>query len=69
VAGEGELTDSIGRVHDAAVERGDPSYLDPLTGYVVLTATTLLAQGRCCANGCRHCPFDESERRRAGRPR
>jgi len=58
VAVEGEPADSIRRAHDVAVERGDPSYLDLLTGYVVFTATTLLAQGQCCGNGCRHCPFD-----------
>ena len=54
--------------HDAAVARGEPSYADPESGLSVLTSVTLLAQGRCCGSGCRHCPYDDSEQRRAGRP-
>ncbi|WP_081198914.1 DUF5522 domain-containing protein [Niastella yeongjuensis] len=27
-------------------------------GYMVLTAQYHLERGRCCGNGCRHCPFD-----------
>lgn len=54
--------------HDRALAAGAPSYADPETGYTVLTSATLLAQGRCCGSGCRHCPYDEDERRRAGRP-
>jgi hypothetical protein len=54
--------------HAAAVERGDPEYIDAITGYVVLTAPTLLARGECCGSGCRHCPYPEAEQRRAGRP-
>jgi hypothetical protein len=61
------LSDAIVRAHVDAMERGEPSYLDPLTGYVVLTAATLLAQGECCGSGCRHCPYPEAEQRRAGR--
>jgi hypothetical protein len=43
--------------HRAALAAGDPGYLDPDTGLFVLTAAHLLAQGTCCENGCRHCPF------------
>ncbi|MEN0060877.1 MAG: DUF5522 domain-containing protein [Myxococcota bacterium] len=45
------------RRHDAAVEAGQKTYLDPATGYHVFTATTLADRGRCCGSGCRHCPF------------
>jgi hypothetical protein len=62
------LPASVVEAHADAMERGEPSYLDPLTGYVVLTAATLLAQGECCGRGCRHCPYPEAEQRRAGRP-
>ena len=27
-------------------------------GYTVLTEYTLLKQGGCCTNKCRHCPYD-----------
>lgn len=54
--------------HDAAVREGRPTYLDPTTGFTVFTSQALLAQGHCCGSGCRHCPFDDAERRRAGRP-
>ncbi|WP_350208759.1 DUF5522 domain-containing protein [Botrimarina sp.] len=29
-------------------------------GRVVFTARFLLARGRCCGSGCRHCPYDRS---------
>jgi Family of unknown function (DUF5522) len=44
-------------VHDAALERGEAGYLDPLSGLFVLTAGYLANRGTCCANGCRHCPY------------
>jgi hypothetical protein len=43
--------------HDAAVARGDAGYADPVTGFFVFTTPSLLAKGRCCGNGCRHCPY------------
>jgi hypothetical protein len=43
--------------HAEAVERGDPGYLDPVTGLFCLTAAYLAARERCCDTGCRHCPY------------
>ncbi|MFP5321848.1 MAG: DUF5522 domain-containing protein [Acidimicrobiia bacterium] len=43
--------------HRAAVEAGEPGYLDPATGLFVLTAAELVARGTCCGSGCRHCPY------------
>jgi hypothetical protein len=43
--------------HRAAVDAGEPGYLDPATGLFVLTASYLAERGRCCDTGCRHCPF------------
>lgn len=43
--------------HRAAVEAGEPGYLDPETGLFVMTAAYLAARGTCCGSGCRHCPF------------
>ena len=43
--------------HDAAVARGEPGYLDPVSGLFVMTSAALAARGYCCENGCRHCPY------------
>ncbi len=43
--------------HDAAVQQGQFGYLDPQTGLFVMTATFHLRRGKCCHNGCRHCPY------------
>lgn len=40
------------------MEEGNAGYIDPDTGYFVLTAAELLARGECCGQGCRHCPYD-----------
>jgi hypothetical protein len=47
----------VNAAHDAAVARGDDTYIDPTTGYTVMTAPALLARGSCCGNACRHCPY------------
>jgi hypothetical protein len=39
------------------VEAGLRTYVDPATGYVVMTELTHLDRGTCCGNGCRHCPY------------
>ncbi|WP_108791281.1 DUF5522 domain-containing protein [Erythrobacter sp. Alg231-14] len=44
--------------HEEACDRGDFTYEDPETGYVVFTKLGLLDRDRCCGAGCRHCPFD-----------
>ena len=43
--------------HEAALDRGDDGYLDPVTGLFVMTAAYLWARGECCDTGCRHCPY------------
>ncbi len=43
--------------HDRAVAAGEPTYLDPDTGYSVFTEAHHLARGSCCDSGCRHCPY------------
>lgn len=55
--GEPALAPQIEAAHLAAVRAGEPGYLDPDTGLFVLTAISLAARGRCCGEGCRHCPF------------
>ncbi|HEY1739321.1 MAG TPA: DUF5522 domain-containing protein [Acidimicrobiia bacterium] len=49
--------DEILAAHRAALEAGEPGYLDPITGLFVLTAAAHVARGSCCDQGCRHCPY------------
>jgi hypothetical protein len=48
---------NIKQLNDDACEQGKDTYVDPTTGYQVLTSNALLKQGRCCGNSCRHCPY------------
>ena len=43
--------------HRAALAAGADSYVDPASGYTVLTSAFLLDRGTCCDSGCRHCPY------------
>ncbi len=36
---------------------GLSTYLDPATGYAVMTAEYLAERNACCDSGCRHCPW------------
>ena len=45
--------------HDAALGAGEDTYLDPVSGLMVLTAGFLARRGFCCESGCRHCPYLE----------
>ena len=48
---------NIEELHLAACDAGLDTYIDPASGYQVLTSTALLKQGACCGNSCRHCPY------------
>ena len=56
------------RAHADAVRRGEDGYIDPDTGYFVMSALGLRRRGHCCGLGCRHCPWPPEEQWRAGRP-
>lgn len=43
--------------HEAALATGAETYVDPASGYLVLTARRLWDRGTCCDSGCRHCPW------------
>ena len=43
--------------HRRACDSGLSSYIDPASGYSVLTAAYLSERGYCCDQGCRHCPW------------
>ncbi len=51
--------DEIIKFHKEAIDEGNDIYIDPDTGFAVLTAEFLLNRGYCCGSGCRHCPYDE----------
>ncbi len=44
--------------HARAVASGLSTYLDPVSGYAVMTAAYLADRGYCCSQGCRHCPWE-----------
>lgn len=44
-------------LHDEAVRQGQHWYIDPRSGYLVMTALYLKEKGSCCQSGCRHCPY------------
>lgn len=54
--------------HDLACERGELMYKDPESGLYVMTSYHLARRSRCCASGCRHCPFSKEKQDAAGRP-
>ena len=43
--------------HAAALDRGEPVYADPISGFSVFTSEFLAGRGYCCDSGCRHCPY------------
>ncbi|KAG0039248.1 hypothetical protein BGZ82_009094 [Podila clonocystis] len=45
-------------VHRLAVEGNRKMYIDPKTGYSVMTELLHKRRGYCCGNACRHCPYD-----------
>ncbi|XP_028629646.1 uncharacterized protein C1orf53 homolog [Grammomys surdaster] len=49
----------IAELHRAACAAGQLSYVDPATGYVVLTRLAHLQRGACCGSACRHCPYGQ----------
>ena len=48
---------NVDELHLEACKEGRSTYIDPVTGYQVLTSDTLLRQSKCCGNSCRHCPY------------
>ncbi|XP_045392464.1 uncharacterized protein C1orf53 homolog isoform X1 [Lemur catta] len=49
----------IAELHAAACAAGQLNYVDPATGYVVLTQLAHLQRGKCCGSACRHCPYGQ----------
>ena len=49
------------RAHKLAISQGARRYIDPATGYSVMTEIAHLIRGSCCGSGCRHCPFEHAK--------
>ena len=45
------------KAHTQACEQKQDFYIDPVTGYQVMTSYFLKNRGYCCKNNCRHCPY------------
>lgn len=51
------MRSDIKELHREACDAGRDTYIDPASGYQVLTSKALLRKGACCGNSCRHCPY------------
>jgi len=49
--------DGVLAAHARALELGEATYADPVSGLAVFTAAFLADRGTCCDAGCRHCPY------------
>ncbi|XP_060002025.1 uncharacterized protein C1orf53-like [Lagenorhynchus albirostris] len=49
----------VSELHAAASAAGRLNFVDPATGYMVLTWLAHLQRGRCCGSTCRHCPYGQ----------
>ncbi len=54
----------------ASTDNSTPTLVEGLDyyfegGLMVFTANFLRRRGYCCANGCRHCPYDKEAKRKS----
>ena len=50
--------DEIENLHRISCDNKLKFYIDPLTGYKVMTKWCHLERGSCCGSKCRHCPYN-----------
>ncbi|MBM74716.1 MAG: hypothetical protein CMK59_04900 [Proteobacteria bacterium] len=62
------ISEQAKKLHKAACARQQNGYIDPQSGFFVLTELYLKTRGHCCGAGCRHCPYPAEEQEAAGRP-
>ncbi|XP_078417839.1 uncharacterized protein C1orf53 homolog [Cetorhinus maximus] len=53
------LEREIAACHRRACRAGQQTYVDPESGYLVLTRLAHLQRGKCCGSACRHCPYNQ----------
>ena len=62
------ISERAKKLHIIACKRQQNGYIDPQSGFFVLTEFYLQKRGACCGAGCRHCPYPAEEQEAAGRP-
>ena len=62
-----KLDPRVIKAHEEAITRGNAGYIDPNTGWFVMTTVSLKDRGYCCEQGCRHCPWPPDDQKKAGR--
>ncbi|XP_067661006.1 uncharacterized protein [Haliotis asinina] len=55
-----EAERAIHKRHTDAMEKKNDFYIDPASGYQVMTSFAHLKRGDCCGNECRHCPYSHT---------
>jgi ABC-type Fe3+-hydroxamate transport system substrate-binding protein/diphthamide synthase (EF-2-diphthine--ammonia ligase) len=45
-------------IHEEACRANQLRYVDPDTGFLVMTEIAHKNRGKCCGGGCRHCPYN-----------
>ena len=63
-----KLNPRIIKAHEQAIAKGSQGYIDPISGYFVMTSVYLKKRGYCCGIGCRHCPWPIADQKKASRP-
>ena len=58
IASSAAISSDIEELHNLACAEKKTMYVDPKSGYSVMTEYAHLQRGKCCGNACRHCPFD-----------
>jgi hypothetical protein len=61
-------TTILTKLHDEAVAKDQNFYIDPATGFIVMTSVGLTRRGKCCNQKCRHCPYKKDEKVLASEP-
>ena len=61
------ISEQAKKLHTIACVRQQNGYMDPHSGFFVLTEFYLKKRGACCGAGCRHCPYPAEEQKAAGR--
>lgn len=46
------------QINKLETKKQKETYIDPETGYIVITTFGHLKRGSCCGNKCRHCPYN-----------
>ena len=57
----GILPKTVDEIEKFSSNIGATYYVDPETGFRILTSYFLKKRGSCCDRSCRHCPYKEKD--------